>query len=83
MSGAPGGLWKVDARYSRVHGTVTAGGRSVVMMVLSAAFGRVVPSGQVRRVARTVSVAVRATRRLAARGHGHMADSVAAADLTR
>ena len=33
------------------------------------------------RVARTVSVAVRAVRRLGARGHGHMADGVVAATL--
>ena len=30
--------------------------------------------GQVRHVARTVSVAVRAARRLGARGHGHIDD---------
>ena len=33
-SGAPGGLWKADARYIGVHGTVTPGGRHVVTMVL-------------------------------------------------
>ena len=44
---------------------------------------RVVPSGQVRRVARTLSVAVRAAGRPGARGHGHIADSVVIANITQ
>jgi hypothetical protein len=40
-------------------------------------------SGQVRVVARTVSVAVRAERRMGACGRGHIADSVAAANRVR
>jgi hypothetical protein len=43
----------------------------------------VLRSGQIRRIARTVSVAVRACRRLGACGHGHIADSVATANLVR
>ncbi len=39
--------------------------------VVPAASGGVVPSAQVRHVARTLSVAVRAARRPGARGHGH------------
>ncbi len=44
---------------------------------------RVVPSGQVRCVARTVSVAVRTAWRPGARGHGHMADSVVTPNINR
>ena len=43
--------------------------------------GRSCRSGQVRHVARTVSVAVRADRRMEACGHGHIADSVVATSL--
>ena len=70
---------------SGVHGTVTPGGRDVVTMVLCRAgcVSGVVPSAQVRHVARTLSVAVRAARRPGARGHGHIADSVVPADITR
>ena len=40
--------------------------------------GSVFGFGQVGLVSRTLSVAVRADRRLRARGHGHIADSVVA-----
>jgi hypothetical protein len=51
--------------------------------VVSAALSGMVPSAQVRHVARTLTVAVRADRRPGARGHGHIADSVVAADITQ
>ena len=67
---------------SGVRGTATAGSRHVVTMVLcrSGRVRRVAPSAQVRHVARTLSVVVRAARRPGARGHGHMADSAAVAN---
>jgi hypothetical protein len=43
----------------------------------------VVPSRQVRRVARTLSVAFRAPARPGGRGHGHIADGVVPANITR
>ena len=51
--------------------------------VVSAVSGGVVPSAQVRQVARTLSVAVRAAGRPGARGYGHIADSVVAADIAQ
>jgi hypothetical protein len=47
------------------------------------ASGGVVPSAQVRRVVRTLSVAVGAAGRPGARGHGHIADRAVAANITR
>jgi len=70
---------------SGVQGMVTSGGRHVVTRVLCGVgcVGGVVPSAQVRHVARALSVAVRAAGRPGASGHGHIADSVVAANITR
>ena len=65
----------------------TAGGQPVLMMVMVLSYGGCarrdgpVRAGQAR--CRTVSVTFHATRQLGARMHAHVADSVAAVDITQ